>query len=86
MCRSLWDRLPDSSEDLLHRVHEMVIEYDRRPGLRRTLYMILGPLAPRGFEYLLPDFDVETNSATRPPFCRCPPNRYLLLVYARRIN
>lgn len=78
-----WDVLADS-EDLLPNVREIVIEYHHLPGLPRTLHRILSLLDERGFEYLINDFDHETNPGVRPPFRLTPNRRYFLLVYASR--
>jgi len=80
---SEWDVLADS-EDRLSNVNAMVIEYHHLPGLPRTLHKILELLHRQGFEYLVNDFDLETNPAAEPPFCLNPASRYCLLVYAQR--
>jgi hypothetical protein len=80
-----WEVLADS-EDRLRQVREMVIEYHHLPGLPRTLHKILELLHRQGFEYLINDFDAETNSGVRPPFRLTPESRYFLLIYARRIE
>ena len=74
------------SEDRLRRVREMVIEYHHLPGLPRSLHDILQILHRQGFEYLINDFDSETNGAVRPPFHLMPESRYFLLIYAKRID
>lgn len=74
------------SEDRLHQVREMVIEYHHLPSLPRTLHEILGLLHRQGFEYLVNDFDSETNGNVRPPFRLTPDTRYYLLIYARRLD
>ena len=78
-----WEVLADS-EDHLRHVREMVIEYHHLPGLPRTLHEILELLHRQGFEYLINDFDSDTNSGVRPPFRLNPSTRYYLLIYARR--
>lgn len=78
-----WDVLADS-EPLLAGVRELVVEYHHLPGLPRTLHRILELLDRCGFEYLINDFDAETNPGARPPFRLTPNRRYFLLVYARR--
>ena len=78
-----WEVLADS-EDVLRQVREMVIEYHHLPGLPRTLHLILDLLHRQGYEYLINDFDSESNPAVRPPFSLSPETRYFLLVYARR--
>lgn len=78
-----WEVLADS-EDRLGQVREMVIEYHHQPGLPRTLHKILELLHRQGFEYLINDFDSETNIGSCPPFHLGPESRYYLLVYARR--
>ncbi len=72
--------------DRLQVVREMVVEYHHLPGLPRTLHKILALLHEQGFEYLVNDFDAETNAAVRPPFCLAPQTRYYLLIYARRLD
>jgi FkbM family methyltransferase len=78
-----WEVLADSG-DQLRQVREMVIEYHHLPGLPRTLHNILELLNRQGFEYLVNDFDSETNSGLRPPFDLNPNTRYYLLIYARK--
>jgi len=80
-----WEVLADSA-DRLRQVQEMVIEYHHLPGLPRTLHKILALLHKQGFEYLINDFDSETNSAVRPPFRMSPDTRYYLLIYAKRMG
>ena len=62
----------------------MVIEYHHLPGLPRTLHNILDLLDRQGFEYLVNDFDSETNGGVQPPFRLAPESRYFLLIYGRR--
>jgi len=78
-----WEVLADSEEQL-SQVREMVIEYHHLPGLPRTLHKILELLNRQGFEYLVNDFDSETNNGVRAPFCLTPESRYFLLIYAKR--
>ena len=73
------------SEEMLDRVKEMVIEYHHLPGLPRTLHKILEILNRQGFEYLINDFDSETNSSVSPPFTLAWESRYFLLIYAKRL-
>jgi FkbM family methyltransferase len=80
-----WDVLADS-EDQLRKVREMVIEYHYLPGLPRMLHKILELLHRQGFEYLINDFDYETNPGLRPPFRLTPDSRYFLLIYANRLD
>jgi FkbM family methyltransferase len=80
-----WEALADSG-DRLRLVNEMVIEYHHLPGLPRTLHNILDLLDRQGFEYLVNDFDSETNGGVQPPFRLAPDSRYFLLIYARRFN
>lgn len=80
-----WDTIADS-EDCLRQVREMVIEYHHLPGLPRTLHLILEVLNRQGFEYLINDFDSETNGSIQPPFRLTPESQYFLLIYARRIG
>ncbi|HSA63319.1 MAG TPA: FkbM family methyltransferase [Nitrospira sp.] len=80
-----WEALADSGERL-RLVNEMVIEYHHLPGLPRTLHHILDLLDRQGFEYLINDFDSETNGGVQPPFRLTRETRYFLLVYAKRID
>jgi FkbM family methyltransferase len=80
-----WEAIADS-EECLRQVREMVIEYHHLPGLPRTLHKILEMLNRQGFEYLINDFDSETNGGTQPPFRLAPDSQYFLLIYARRIG
>jgi len=80
-----YEVLADSA-DRLRMVREMVIEYHHLSGLPRTLHEILALLHEQGFEYLVNDFDSETNEAVRPPFRLTPETRYYLLLYARRLD
>jgi FkbM family methyltransferase len=80
-----WEVLADSAEEL-RQVSKMVIEYHHLPGLPRTLHKILELLDRQGFEYLINDFDSETNSGVRPPFRLESDCRYFLLIYAKRVN
>ncbi|MBN1405243.1 MAG: FkbM family methyltransferase [Candidatus Omnitrophica bacterium] len=80
-----WEVLADS-EDRLRQVREIVVEYHHFPGLARTLHKILELLHRQGFEYLINDFDSESNHAVRPPFKLTPESRYYLLIYAKRID
>jgi len=80
-----YDVLKDS-EDVLRRVHEMIIEYHHLPGLPRTLHSILDILNRQGFEYLINDFDSQTNSSVKPPFYLTSESRYFLLIYAKRLD
>lgn len=74
------------SEDRLRQIREMVIEYHHLPGLPRSLHEILQILHRQGFDYLINDFDSETNGGVRPPFCLTPESRYFLLIYAKRLD
>lgn len=75
------------SADRLRMIREMVIEYHHLPRLPRTLHKILALLHEQGFEYLVNDFDIETNGrAVSPPFRLEPQTRYFLLIYARRLE
>jgi FkbM family methyltransferase len=74
------------SEDRLRQVREMIIEYHHLPGLPRSLHQILELLHRQGFEYLINDFDSETNGGVQPPFRLMPESRYFLLVYAKRTD
>lgn len=79
-----WETIADS-EDRLHLVKEMVIEYHHLPGLPRTLHSILDVLHRQGFEYLINDFDSETNGGVHPPFKLMADSSYFLLIYAKRM-
>jgi hypothetical protein len=70
---------------MLHHVKEMVIEYHHLPGLPRTLHKILEILDRQGFEYLINDFDAETNGSVAPPFRLASESRYFLLIYAKKL-
>jgi FkbM family methyltransferase len=74
------------SADRLRMIREMVVEYHHLPGLPRTLHNVLGLLDEQGFEYLVNDFDSETNGSVNPPFNLGPETRYYLLIYARRLE
>ena len=74
------------TEDRLRQVREMVIEYHHLPGLPRSLHEILQILHRQGFDYLINDFDSETNGGVRPPFVLTPESRYFLLIYAKRLD
>jgi len=80
-----YEVLKDSA-DRLRMIREMVLEYHHHPGLPRTLHKILALLHDQGFEYLVNDFDSETNGAVRPPFRLTPGTHYWLLIYARRLD
>jgi FkbM family methyltransferase len=80
-----WEALADS-EDRLRLIREMIIEYHHLPGLPRTLHRILELLDRQGFEYLINDFDVETNAGVQPPFQLAPSTSYFLLIYAKRTD
>lgn len=78
-----WEVLADC-EDRLRHVPEMVVEYHHLPRLPRTLHNILELLDRNGFDYLINDFDPETNPGSRSPFRLGADQRYFLLVYARQ--
>ena len=78
-----WGVLEDSQERL-HAVSRMVIEYHHLPGLPRTLHKILELLDRTGFDYLIHDFDEATNPRSQPPFRLGPNTEYFLLIYAQR--
>jgi hypothetical protein len=50
------------------------------------LHHILDLLDRQGFEYLINDFDSETNGGVQPPFRLTRETRYFLLIYAKRID
>jgi FkbM family methyltransferase len=74
------------AEDRLRQVKEMIIEYHHLPGLPRSLHKILQILHRQRYEYLVNDFDSQTNSGVLPPFRLTPESRYFLLVYAKRLD
>jgi FkbM family methyltransferase len=78
-----WEVLADAA-DHLRAVRELVIEYHHLPGVPRTLHHILALLDQEGFEYLLNDFDSETNSGVRAPFHLDEHAQYFLLIYGKR--
>ncbi len=78
-----WDVLRDA-EPRLSAVRAMVIEYHHLPGLPRTLHKLLDLLDRRGFEYLINDFDNDTNPHVQPPFMLTPRTSYYLLIYAQQ--
>ncbi|MEX5215242.1 MAG: FkbM family methyltransferase [Nitrospiraceae bacterium] len=80
-----WETLADCGERL-RMVREMVIEYHHLPTLPRTLHRILDLLDRQGFDYLLNDFDSETNGGVQPPFRLAPESQYFLLIYAKRLG
>ncbi len=73
-----------ASESELRAVREMVIEYHHLPGQPRTLDKILSLLSRQGFDYLVNDFDSETNPQCQPPFRLDNETHYFLLIYAKR--
>ena len=73
-------------EKRLRQIREMIIEYHHLPSLPRTLHKILGILNRQGFDYLINDFDSETNGEVRAPFRLTPESRYFLLIYGKRID
>jgi FkbM family methyltransferase len=79
-----WEVLSECGERL-RQVREMVIEYHHLPRLPRTLHRILELLDRLGFQYLINDFDAETNGGVVPPFRLDSESRYFLLIYARRV-
>jgi FkbM family methyltransferase len=74
------------AKDRLRQIREMIIEYHHLPNLRRSLHEILAILHEAGFEYLINDFDRETNPGCGAPFRLTPSSRYYLLIYAKRID
>jgi hypothetical protein len=74
------------SEDRLRQIREMVIEYHHLPELSRSLHQILELLHRQGSEYLINDFDSETNGGVQRPFRLTPESHDFLLVYAKRTD
>lgn len=70
--------------DALRSVRAMAVEYHHLPGRPRTLHRVLGLLEAQGFDYLIHNFDRETNPACQPPFRLRSNTRYYLLIHARR--
>ncbi len=70
--------------DSLRLIKEMVIEYHHLPGLQRNLHTILALLHDLGFEYVINDFDSETNPGVQTPFKLMPETSYFLLLYAKQ--
>lgn len=70
--------------DALRNVRSLAVEYHHLPGLPRTLHRLLALLDRQGFDYLIHDFDRETNPSCQPPFRLGPNTRYYLLIHARR--
>ena len=73
-------------EERLRQVREIIIEYHHLPGLPRTLHKILEILNRQRFDYLINDFDSETNGGVCAPFHLTPESRYFLLIYGKRID
>lgn len=76
----------EGAGERLGLVDQMVIEYHHLPGLPRDLHKILELLEARGFDYLINDFDSETNPEVNPPVSISRDTRYFLLIYARRMD
>ena len=72
-------------ESKLSLIKEMVIEYHGFPEIGQNLHKLLTILDRAGFRYLIHDFDIETNPATKPPFKLETNTRYFLLIYAKRL-
>ncbi len=72
--------------NLLKNVGFTVIEYHGFPELGDRLHSILEILNKNGFRYMIHDFDLETNSVTKPPFRVTPYLRYYLLISACNIS
>ncbi len=79
-----WEVLADS-EDRLHHVREMIIEYHHFPELPRSLHKILDLLHRHHFEYVVSDFGLE-SFGLQPPVRLHPQTRYCRLIYARRMS
>lgn len=75
----------EESEDKLHNVNEIIIEYHGFPELGQKLHKILGLLDRNGFRYMVHDFDIETNSASKPPFRIDEKKRFFSLIYAKKL-
>lgn len=80
-----WEILADSA-DKLPNVKRMIVEYHHLPGLERNLHKILQLLHDKGFEYLIYDFDHDSNPQVSPPFSLEKSTRYFLLIYASRVD
>jgi FkbM family methyltransferase len=68
----------------LAHVRQMVIEYHGWAGGPQCLGDLLNLLDTQGFRYFVHDFDVETCSATKPPFRHRPRANWFCLVHAQR--
>ncbi len=68
----------------LRQIREVVLEYHGWPSGRQSLGSILETLDRNGFQYLVHDFDRQTNPASKPPFRLRPKTPWFCLVYARR--
>lgn len=70
--------------DRLRQVQALSVEYHHLPGLRRRLHELLALLDGQGFDYLIHDYDRETNPKCQPPFRLRSDSRYYLLIHAVR--
>jgi len=68
----------------LRNIKEMVIEYHGWPDEGQKLGELLTILDRNGFRYLIHDFDRETCSASKPPFCLSSHTTWFCLIYAKR--
>lgn len=78
-----WEVLAHS-EDRLHFVREMNIQYHHLPGLPRTLSKILCLLDRQNFEYVVSDFGLDLYGRARPPVSLDREARHYRQIYARR--
>jgi FkbM family methyltransferase len=74
--------LQDCAGRLSH-VRRMVLEYHHQEGAR-PLHEILALIDGEGFDYLIHDFDAQTNPWTKPPFRLGHDSRYFLLIFAQQ--
>src|SRR5713101_1287901 len=80
-----WEVLADS-EDCLHQVRELVVEYHHGPHLPRTLHKILAMLHRHHLEYVVSDFGLSAYGKVRPPINLHPKTSYCRHIYACRME
>lgn len=76
----------NQAKEKLKNVRQIVIEYHHQPGLPRTLHKILQILNDCGFEYLISNYDKETNPEAYPPIELTLQTCYNPLIYAKRLD